>query len=73
MTLREKIIAYTQTQPAIRRPTWWIQHHIDGFDTKVIRRELERMEREGLVIADRSQSNNTKWTLVASRATGVNA
>lgn len=44
--------------------TWWFKFHIDS-DTKTIRRELEKMEREGLVESDRSQSNNTKWRLAA--------
>lgn len=43
--------------------TWWFKFHIP-FETKVVRQELERMEREGLVTADRSRSNNTLWRLV---------
>lgn len=49
-------------------PTWWFKFHIADHDTKGIRRELERMERDGLVISDRSQSNNTKWILVDREA-----
>lgn len=43
-------------------PTWWFKFNM-GYETKEIRRELERMERDGLVTSDRSQSNNTKWLL----------
>ena len=43
--------------------TWWFKLKIPRA-TRVIRQELERMERDGLVTADRSQSNNTKWRLV---------
>lgn len=43
--------------------TWWFKSRIP-FATKAIRQELERMECDGLVTADRSQSNNTKWRLV---------
>lgn len=42
--------------------TWWFKLRIP-FSTKVIRQELKRMERDGIVTADRSQSNNTKWRL----------
>ena len=54
LTWHEKTFAYC---------TWWFKLHIP-FATKVIRQELKRMERDGLVTADRSQSNNTKWRLV---------
>ena len=43
--------------------TWWFKFKIP-LPTKVIRKELERMERDGLVTADRSRSNNTLWKLV---------
>lgn len=43
--------------------TWWFKFNINRTTT-VTRKELERMERDGLVTADRSQSNNTKWRLV---------
>lgn len=43
--------------------TWWFKFKIPK-PTAVIRRELDRMERDGLVMADRSSSNNTKWRLV---------
>lgn len=43
--------------------TWWFKFAIDQ-PTKFIRRELDKMERDGLVKSDRSQSNNTKWLLI---------
>lgn len=43
--------------------TWWFKFKIP-LPTKVIRKELEKMERDGLVTADRSRSNNTLWKLV---------
>ena len=43
--------------------TWWFKLRIP-FSTKEVRQELKRMERDGIVTADRSQSNNTKWKLV---------
>lgn len=43
--------------------TWWFKFKIP-LPTKVIRMELDRMERDGLLISDKSQSNNTKWKLV---------
>ncbi|MNR54740.1 hypothetical protein D3C85_1749750 [compost metagenome] len=73
--LREAIVSYMERKTAEHlastsacRPveicTWWLKFHVDS-DTKAIRRELEKMEREGLVTSDRSQSNNTKWRLTA--------
>ncbi|HBO9153612.1 hypothetical protein [Pseudomonas aeruginosa] len=63
--LRKKIIDYMRTvEPG--RSTWWFRRHIYGYDTPEILRELKRMEREGLVTADRSQPNNTKWKLSAA-------
>jgi len=44
--------------------TWWFKFKLP-FTTAEIRRELERMERDKLVIADREQSKNTKWLLVS--------
>jgi hypothetical protein len=44
--------------------TWWFRFHIEPFTTKQVRRELERMERDGLLESDHSQSNNTKWKLI---------
>lgn len=43
--------------------TWWFKFNLN-IETKIVRRELERMERDGLVKSDRSQSNNTKWLLI---------
>ena len=43
--------------------TWWFKFHIDE-DTRVIRRELERMKRDGIVFrTDQSTNNNTQWAL----------
>ena len=66
-TLRDKILGYMrQTELGTRGQfcTWWFRFHI-GSDTRTIRRELEKMGREGLVESDHSQSNNTKWRLTA--------
>jgi hypothetical protein len=66
-TLRERIIQYMRkNEKSVRGwfPTWWFKFHVSGArDTPEIRRELERMRRDGLVEADHSQSNNTKWKL----------
>lgn len=59
--LRKKIIAYMQKESGACC-TWWFKSYIH-HETKSVRRELEKMERDGLVTADRSQTNNTKWTL----------
>ena len=61
LTLRQEIIAYMQKRGQCC--TWWFKFAI-CHDTKTVRRELEQMEREGLVTVCRRQSNNTKWTLV---------
>ena len=43
--------------------TWWFKFHIDE-ETRVIRRELERMERDGIVVrTNQSTNNNTMWAL----------
>ncbi len=43
--------------------TWWFKFKINE-PTKLIRRELERMADEGLVVrSERSTSNNTRWIL----------
>ncbi|MNJ37881.1 hypothetical protein D3C77_327170 [compost metagenome] len=64
-TLREKVISYMQQREQNVGGwfcTWWFKFHVSGASgTPEIRRELERMEKEGLVESDRSQSNNTKW------------
>jgi hypothetical protein len=64
--LRNRIINYMRGVPGAHGwfCTWWFKFHVSGArDTPEIRRELERMERDGLVESDRSQSNNTKWKL----------
>tara|TARA_R110000851_G_scaffold33443_4_gene89191 strand:+ start:2052 stop:2270 length:219 start_codon:yes stop_codon:yes gene_type:complete len=43
--------------------TWWFKFEIN-LTTTEIRKELMKMEKEGLVTANRAESNNTKWTLV---------
>ena len=67
--LRSAILEYMRRETGnygrkCQIPTWWFKFHVDG-DTKTIRRELERMEHDGLVESDHSQSNNTKWSLNA--------
>ena len=63
-TLRESIIDYMREKLAepyrTHVPTWWMRHHMP-FSTAEIRAELKRMEAEGLVTANRRQSNNTMW------------
>lgn len=66
MTLREKILDYIRRcrlQGGNVFCTWWFRFDVMPHTTKEIRRELGRMEKEGLVISDRSQRNNTKWSL----------
>ncbi|MFK0090971.1 hypothetical protein ACIQUS_27280 [Pseudomonas sp. NPDC090755] len=67
-SLREKIIDYMQQREQSPRGwfcTWWLKFHVSGASgTPEIRRELERMEKNGLVESDRNQSNNTKWRLI---------
>lgn len=46
--------------------TWWFKFEMP-FKTIEIRKELLKMEREGLVKADRSQRNNTKWFLTEAK------
>lgn len=67
--LREDIIAYMRKQNMAVRGwfcTWWFRFHIQhgALGTRAIRNELERMEKDGLVRSDRSQTNNTKWQLI---------
>lgn len=65
-TLRERITAYMAGRSqfdGVWFCTWWFRFHVEPFDTKTIRAELVKMEREGLVASDHSQSNNTKWAL----------
>ena len=66
--LREDITAYMRKQSMSSGGwfcTWWYRHHIDhgALGTRAIRKELERMEKAGLVRSDHSQMNNTKWQL----------
>ena len=67
MSLRERITTYMSQYNDPRESwfcTWWFKFHVSGASgTPEIRRELERMEREGLVESDRTQTNNTKWRL----------
>ncbi len=67
MPLRDQITSYMREKEAFSYRmsvcTWWFKFHIDEQRTSVIRRELERMECEASVIADRSQGNNIKWWL----------
>jgi hypothetical protein len=67
MTLRDQILQYMRKKPRVQGwfPTWWFKFHVSGArDTPEIRRELERMRRDGLLESDHNQSNNTKWKLV---------
>ncbi|QXH44231.1 hypothetical protein KSS93_15130 [Pseudomonas xanthosomatis] len=72
--LRGRIIQYMQGHE--RRvggwfPTWWFKHHVEAEDgTREIRRELERMERDGVVESDHEQVNNTKWRLTCTCPSG---
>lgn len=64
--LREDILDYMRYEKGNKNEilcTWWFKFHIPHA-TKAIRRELEKMEREGLVTSDRSQPGNTKWAMV---------
>lgn len=45
-----------------RYPTWWFKHRTD-LTNKDARKALDRLEREGFVESDKSESNNTKWLL----------
>lgn len=69
MTLREDIIAYMNKPQMSARGwfcTWWFRFHIEhgALGTRAIRKELDRMEKAGLVRSDHSQPNNTLWQLV---------
>lgn len=61
-TLRTMVIEFIKARGP-HCPTWWFKFTIPA-ETKAIRKELEAMEREGLVTSDRRQTNNTKWALV---------
>lgn len=70
-SLRGRIIKYMSVSidPQDWFCTWWFKFHVSGArDTPEIRRELERMERDGLVESDRGQRNNTKWRLIKKTA-----
>jgi hemin uptake protein HemP len=68
MGMREEIIEYMSDDKRSSRgwfATWWFKFHIKGHaDSKAIRRELDKMERDGIVRSDRRMSNNTLWQLV---------
>lgn len=70
MTLRQQILDYMAEKQAYSARmsvcTWWFKFHIDEKNTGLIRRELNRLEKEGVVKSDRSQSNNTQWWLTNS-------
>lgn len=50
-------------------PTWRFKFRLIQYDTPAIRSELNRMEKDGIVVSDRSQSNNTMWQLVVPAPT----
>lgn len=65
--LRKGIIEYMQDPKWSCRgwyPTWRFRFWLIQYETKEIRRELDRMKRDGLVVSDNSRSNNTMWQLV---------
>jgi len=68
MGMREEIIEYMNDDKRSALgwfATWRFKFHINGHsDSKAIRRELDKMEREGIVRSDRRMSNNTLWQLV---------
>jgi hypothetical protein len=65
--LRQKIVAYMSVRDLSTKSwfcTWWFKYHLDGFHvTKVIRKELNDMEKEGIVEVNRDQKNNHMWRL----------
>lgn len=66
-SLRQRITTYMSGAGGSRDNwfcTWWFKFHVSAANgIKEIRRELEHMERDGLVESDHYQSNNTKWRL----------
>lgn len=69
MSIREKLLDHMRNNGESSRGefcTWWFKFRIGGHTTSEFRRELERMERDGLVTADREQTNNTKWRLTGA-------
>lgn len=72
MTLREQIIEYMKDSRFSCRgwyPTWRFKFRLIQYDTPAIRAELNRMEKDGLVVSDKSQSNNTMWQIAVSAPT----
>lgn len=67
--MRRYMAAQDETFPEWATPykyeycTWWFKFHIPHTN-KEVRRELERMEREGIVTSNRREKNNTRWNLV---------
>lgn len=66
--LRDDIRAYMSNPELSARgwySTWRFRHHLQhgAIGTRKIRQELDRMEKMGIVISDKSQSNNTLWQL----------
>jgi len=59
---QEKAHSYYVREAYATYPTWWFKSSID-CTTVEARKELKRMEAEGLVTADRKQKNNTLWLL----------
>lgn len=55
-----RAIGFSKRKPFY--PTWWFNHET-LLPTRIVRAELKRMERDGLVVADRRLSNNTLWAL----------
>ena len=51
----------------IEYPTWWFKSKI-GVSSADARRELKLMEKEGLAVCHREQTNNHRWRLVESTA-----
>ncbi|MNQ73566.1 hypothetical protein D3C85_883020 [compost metagenome] len=72
MTFREQIIDYMKDPRFACRgwyPTWRFKFRLVQHDTPEIRRELDRMKRDGLVASDNSQRNNTMWQLTTQAPT----
>jgi hypothetical protein len=72
LLLRTKLIAEMRRHSDQRKgyserdkyyPTWWFKGQI-GVSATVARNELKKMEAEGLVKANRRQSNNHRWVLI---------
>lgn len=66
-TLRQRLLdELSQQDRANGYPTWWWAHSTRRGDSTVAqaRKELQQMEREGLVIRTRSRSNQIEWRRV---------